>query len=98
MISKAEEVDVSGFTGTTLDAKICGVLQDVSAMKKGREAPYFDGEITDEKKKEFLALTAQSESDCETGKGIVLGNCELKKTRYGNDYEVNSYWNNYNRL
>jgi len=65
------EVDVSGITGTPLDAQICVVLQDVSLMKKGRG----DGEIADEKKKcEFLALTAQSESDClkKLGKELSL--------------------------
>ena len=48
MVSKAEEADVSGITGTSLDAQIRGVLQDVSPMKKGRGAPYFDGEIADD--------------------------------------------------
>jgi len=101
MISKAEEVDVSGITGTSLDAQICGVLQDVSPMKKGRGAPYLDGEIANEKKKvRVFGFDSSIRKRLleETGKGIVLGNCEVKKTQYGNDYEVNSYWNYYNRL
>jgi len=73
----------------------------VARCFSGRGPPYFDGEIADEKEKvQIFGFDSSTRKRLleEIGKGIVHSNCEVEKTRYGNDYEVNSYWNNYNRL
>jgi len=36
--------------GTFVDVQVCDALGDISPMKKGRGAAYFEGEIMDEKK------------------------------------------------
>jgi len=56
MTSKTEEINASSITSTSLDAQICGVLIDISPMKKGKGAPNFHGEIVDEKKSANLWL------------------------------------------
>ena len=50
MSSKAEGKDVSGIKGPSVDVQVCGILGDISHMKKGRSAAYFEGEIMGEKK------------------------------------------------
>ena len=91
MTSKSE-VDVSSISGASADAHISGVLGDISPMKKGRDAAYFDGEMLDEKKKVRLCgfdSSVRKRLMEETGNTVVLGNCEVKKAYYSNEYEVN---------
>ncbi|XP_065913327.1 uncharacterized protein [Dysidea avara] len=86
-----EEMDVSGIKGASIDARIGGVLGDISSMKRGKSASYFDGEISDEQKKIRLYgfdSSVRKRLFEETGKAVVLGNCEVKKARHGNEYEV----------
>ena len=78
--------------GASIDARIGGVLGDISSMKRGKSASYFDGEISDEQKKIRLYgfdSSVRKRLFEETGKAVVLGNCEVKKARHGNEYEVN---------
>lgn len=41
--------DVSGVIYLSPNAKLCGVVQSVSLMKKNKTCAYFDGEISDGK-------------------------------------------------
>jgi len=78
--------------GPSVDVQVCGVLGDSSPMKKGRDAVYFEGEIMDGNKRVRLYgfdSSVRKRLLEETGKGIILGNCKVKRSRYGNDYEVN---------
>ena len=67
----------------SVDAQVCGVLGDISPMKKGRGAAYFEGEIMDDKKRVRLYSFDSSVRKRlleEAGKGIILGNCEVKRS------------------
>jgi len=67
------------------------MLGDISPVKKGKSASYFDGEISDEKKKISLYgfdSSVRKRLIEETGNAVVLGNCEVKRGRYGSEYEV----------
>ena len=71
--------------------KIHGMLCEVSPMKKGKGTPYFDGKISDGRRKirlfGFDNNTRKRLTEV-SGSAIVLANCEVKKGRYGDDYEV----------
>ena len=92
MASKSsQEIDVSNIANESSDAQIVGVLGDISPMKKGRGASYFDGEIFDDNRRVRLFGfdgSIRKRLMEETGNAVVLSNCQVKKARYNNDYEV----------
>ena len=88
----SREIDVSSIVNESLDAQITGVLGDVSPMKKGRGASYFHGEILDDNRRVRLYGfdgAIRKRLSQEMGNAVVLTNCQVKKARYSNDYEVN---------
>ena len=88
---REEEVDVGDIKDVSSELQIHGVLDNISPMKKGKSASYFDGEMTDGKGKMrifgFDDTIRKRLSDA-TGSTIVLGNCQVKKARYSDEYEV----------
>jgi len=78
----------------SLNTQISGVLGEISPMKTGKGASYFDGKISYEKKKIRLYgfdSSVRKQLLEEDGKAVVLGNCDVKKARHGSDYEVITY-------
>lgn len=88
-----EEVDVANLkvASDQTELQICGVVGEISPMKKGRSASYFDGKMSDGKAKVrlfgFDDSIRKRLSDV-SGSAVVLSNCQVKKARYSDDFEV----------
>ncbi len=76
-------------------AKIHSVLTSVSPMKKRRMCSFFDGEITDSKSCMWLfgfdgadGVRRKLVEFEEKKEAVVLIECEVKRSRQGNDLEI----------
>ena len=61
---------------------VCGVVGEISPMKKGKGSSYFDGEIRDKNRKVRLYgynTTARKRLLEASGSVVVLGRCKVKK-------------------
>ena len=85
--------DVSELTDTSPNAKVQGVLTRLSPMKKTSTCSYFDGQLSDGNTAVrvfgFDAGVRRKLLDFEERKqGITLSNCEIKRSRRGNELEI----------
>ena len=73
------------------ESEIHGLLCEVSPMKKGKGISYFDGKISDGSHRirlfGFDNNTRKRPAEV-SGSAVVFANCEIKRGRYGDDYEV----------
>ena len=86
---------VSEVTNPSPNAKIHGVVQGLSPMKKSRNCSYFDGELTDGREKMRLfgfdsgvRRKLEESYESEGPVSVVLSNCEVKRGRRGEQLEV----------
>ena len=95
MTKRVHEVDVVDLkdASDSTELQICGVVGEISPMKRGKSASYFDGEMMDGKAKVrlfgFDDNIRKRLSDA-SGSAVVLGNCQVKKARYSDEFEVQS--------
>ena len=87
--------DVSSVDGPSPNAKIHGVLTTLSPVKKSRTCNYFDGELTDGKLNMRLfgfdsAEGVRRKLQVFQGKDatVMLSNCEVKRSRKGQQLEI----------
>lgn len=84
--------DVSGVIHLSPNAKLCGMVQSVSLMKKNKTCAYFDGEISDGKStmRSFGFDSSMQRKLVEEGSGttLVLSNCKVRKSRHRDQLEV----------
>ena len=84
--------DVSGVTQPSPNAKLCSVVHGVSPMKKSKTCAYFDGEISDGKSTMrlfgFDCSVRRKLMEGGSGTTLVLSNCEVRKSRHGDQLEV----------
>ena len=98
MAKRLRESDVQEFDDindvySSPNAKIHGVLNSLSPLKKSKGCAYFDGQITDGKTSMRLfgfdsnvrRRLVQLESD---NTPVALTHCEIKKSRQGEQLEV----------
>ena len=89
------EVDVSDIVETSANFKIHGVVNSLSPMKKAKNCSYFDGEISDGKARMrlfgFDANVRKRLAD-EEDAAVSLCNCEVKRSRQGDQLEVCLYF------
>ena len=88
-----EELQVSEVSSVSPNAKIHAVVESLSPMKKSKTCSYFDGQITDGKTTMrvfgFDAGVRRKLVEFEdTKKAVALTNCEVKRSRRGEDLEV----------
>ena len=88
-----EFVEVGDVTHPFQNAKIHGVVNSLSSMKKSRNCAYFDGEISDRKASlrifGFDSAVRRKLADFQEGSSTVaLSHCEVKKLRKGEQLEV----------
>lgn len=86
-----EEVDVGDIKDASSELQICGVVGQISPMKKGKSASYFDGEMSDGRGKVRLYGfddNIRKRLLDASGSAVVLDNCHVKKARYSDEYEV----------
>ena len=78
MANEVEEVgDITEDT-----SHVCGVLNEISPMKKGKGSAYFEGEIRDQNKKVRVYgydTTVRKRLLESSGSTVVLGRCKVKK-------------------
>lgn len=92
----AEEVySLSDVNGPATNANIHGAVVAISPVKKGKysKCPFFNGDFADETLKirlvGFDSLQQRRLSDYhERQVPVEIKNCEIKKSRYGNGYDV----------
>ena len=85
--------EVSEVVRASPNAKIHAVVQSVSPMKKSKTCSYFDGEVTDGK-----STMRVYGFDCgvrrklvefgESRNAVVMSNCEVKRSRKGEELEI----------
>ena len=85
--------EVSDVAHPSPNAKVHGVVSMVSPMKDSKTCSYFDGELTDGKSSirlfGFNSIVRRKLLDAEqSSKPIVLVDCEVKKSRRGQELEV----------
>ena len=88
-----EFVEVGDVTHPSQNAKIHGVVNLLSPMKKSRNCAYFDGEISDRKASlrifRFNSAVRRKLADFQEGSSAVaLSHCEFKKSRKGEQLEA----------
>lgn len=90
--SVEEFEEISG-VHTSPRAKIHGVVNLVSPMKKSKTCPYFDGEFSDGKSTMRLfgfdsGVRRKLLEAEEKNKPVALVNCEVKQSRFSQQLEV----------
>ena len=83
-----EFVEVGDMTHPSQNARIHGVVNSLSPMKKSRNCAYFDGEISDGKASlrifRFNSAVRRKLADFQEGSSAVaLSHCEVKKSQKG---------------
>lgn len=92
-VKRALEFDVSEMTCPSPNAKVHGVLSSLSPMKKTKTCSFFDGQLSDGKATVrlfgFDAGVRRKLVEFEEAKqSVSLCNCEVKRSRRGNDLEI----------
>ena len=96
MAKRSRESDVQEFDNisdvcTSPNAKIHGVLNSVSPLKKSKGCAYFDGQITDGKTTMrlfgFDSSVRRRLAELDSAP-VALSHCEIKKSRKGEQLEV----------
>lgn len=85
--------EVSEVSHPSPNAKIHGIVSMVSPMKESKKCSYFDGELTDGKSSlRFFGFDSGVRRKLldaeESSKPVALVDCEVKRSRLGQDLEV----------
>ena len=69
------------------NASIHAAVMSLSPYKKGKNESYFDGTLTDGTQKIWM-IGLKLSSYQESQHPIILNNCEIKKSRQGDQYKI----------
>lgn len=91
--SEVEEFeDVTSISHISPNAKVSGVVSCISPMKESKNCSYFDGNFTDGKASlrlfGFDSSVRRKLVESGYGASITISNCEVKKSRIGEELEV----------
>ena len=85
--------DVASIVHGSPNAKVCGVVTELSPMKRGRSCTYYDGELSDGRSKvRLFGFDAKSRESLNTfyekKEGVAISSCEVKSSRSGGNFEL----------
>ena len=85
--------DLSAVTHPSPNAKIQGIITELSPIKKGKTTTYFDGEIADDQSRKRLfgfdkEVRRRLLEHREKNEPVVLSHCEVKQSKFADKLEV----------
>ena len=85
--------DIDDFDESVPNASIHAAVMSLSPYKKGKNASYFDGTLTDGTRKiRMIGFSSDQQKKLssyqESQHPIILNNCEIKQSRQGDQYEI----------